>query len=182
VFPWWLQRLKRFIVSNTHFGAQSGGYTATGGQLWGIYFVAGLITLALSVLTVLPAGLILHNWKYGQIAVMVLTYFSYFVAFAYVQASSANLLWNNSTLGPLGFQSSIETTGLLKLYVTNAMAIVASLGLLIPWAVMRTLQYRVDHLRVTLSTSLDEFQGAKTGSVTAVGAELGEFFDLELSL
>jgi uncharacterized membrane protein YjgN (DUF898 family) len=181
LFPWWLQRLKRFILSNTHFGGEFGEYTATGGQLWAIYLVATLITLGLSLVTVLPVSLMLQNWKYGWIATMVPAYFSYVVAYAYVQANSANLLWNNSTLGPLRFESSLETIGLLKLYLSNAMAITASLGLLIPWAVMRTLQYRVDHLRVS-AASLNAFCAEQADSVAAVGAEVGEFFDLDLSL
>jgi len=46
---------------------------------------------------------------------------------------------------------------------------------------MRTLQYRVDHLRVT-ATSLEQFHGERIGAVAAAGAEVGEFFDLDLSL
>jgi uncharacterized membrane protein YjgN (DUF898 family) len=181
LFPWWLQRLRRFIVSNTHFGGQFGRYTATGGQLWAIYLTAGVIALGLSLVTTLPLSLIVQHWKYGWIFVMVPAYFCYAVAFAFVQANSVNLFWDNSTLGPVRFQSSLETIGLLKLYVTNAIGIGASLGLLIPWAVIRTLQYRVDHLRVT-ATSMEQFHGERTGSVAAVGAEVGEFFDLDLSL
>ena len=46
---------------------------------------------------------------------------------------------------------------------------------------MRTLQYRVDHLRVS-AASLNAFCAEQADSVAAVGAEVGEFFDLDLSL
>jgi uncharacterized membrane protein YjgN (DUF898 family) len=71
---------------------------------------------------------------------------------------------------------------MVKLYLTNALAILASLGLLTPWAVIRTLKYRADHLKVFLQGELSYFQGAEASAVQAVGAELGDFFDMDLSL
>jgi uncharacterized membrane protein YjgN (DUF898 family) len=109
-------------------------------------------------------------------------YAGYVLAFAYVQARSGNLVWNHTHLGLLRFHSTLRWVDLLKLYVTNALGIVVSLGLLIPWAVMRTLKYRVDHMRVLQKGDLTEFQGSDIGSVAAVGAETVDFFDLDLSL
>jgi uncharacterized membrane protein YjgN (DUF898 family) len=71
---------------------------------------------------------------------------------------------------------------LIRLYVSNALGIVATLGLLIPWAVMRTLKYRADNMRVLLEGDLGEFQGSDTTSVSAVGAEMVDFFDVDISL
>jgi uncharacterized membrane protein YjgN (DUF898 family) len=109
-------------------------------------------------------------------------YAGYVLAFAFVQARSGNLVWNHTHLGPLRFQSTLRCRDLLKLYVTNALGIVASLGLLIPWAVMRTLKYRADHMRVLQEGELTEFQGSDMSSVAAVGAETIDFFDVDLSL
>lgn len=69
-----------------------------------------------------------------------------------------------------------------KLYFSNAIGILASVGLLIPWAVMRTLKYRADNLRVLLDGELADFTGDNRTAVQAAGAEMGEFFDLDLSL
>jgi len=76
----------------------------------------------------------------------------------------------------------LSARGLAKLYFTNALAIVVSLGLLTPWAVMRTLKYRADHMRVIRESDLSDFHGAEATAVQAAGAELGEFFDVDLSL
>jgi uncharacterized membrane protein YjgN (DUF898 family) len=70
----------------------------------------------------------------------------------------------------------------LKLYVTNALGIVASLGLLIPWAAIRTWKYRADHTRVFQDGALAQFQGSDRSKVAALGAETLDIFDLDLSL
>ena len=69
-----------------------------------------------------------------------------------------------------------------KLYLTNTIGIVFSLGMLTPWAVMRMLKYRFEKLRVQLEGNLSEFKGSETSAVQAVGAEMQEFFDLDFSL
>jgi uncharacterized membrane protein YjgN (DUF898 family) len=70
----------------------------------------------------------------------------------------------------------------VRLYVTNALGIVASVGLLIPWAVMRTLKYRADNMRVLQEGELSEFWGSDMSAVAAVGAETADFCDVDLSL
>lgn len=109
-------------------------------------------------------------------------YIGYVLAFAYTQARSGNLVWNHTHLGPLRFCSTLRSRDLLKLYGTNALGIVASLGLLIPWAVMRTVKYRADNMLVLQEGELSEFQGSDRSAVTAVGAETVDFFDVDLSL
>jgi len=184
-YPWWIRRLKRFIVEHTSYGGKKGAFFATGGQFFKIYFIAGLIVVAVMIPSGALASILLASTKkswLGPYLIAAPMYAGYVLAFAYVQARSGNLVWNHTHLGPLRFQSTLRCVGLLKLYVTNALGIVASLGLLIPWAVMRTLKYRADNMRVLQEGELTEFQGSDMGSVAAVGAETIDFFDLDLSL
>ena len=53
VFPWWIRRLKNFIVSGTSFGGENGELSATGGQFFKVYFVAGLIVIGAGAITAL---------------------------------------------------------------------------------------------------------------------------------
>jgi uncharacterized membrane protein YjgN (DUF898 family) len=117
-----------------------------------------------------------------MVAWVIGVYAIYVMGYAYIQARITNLVWNNTQLGPLYFKSSIGVRSLLRLYLTNALAILATAGLLIPWATMRTLKYRADHLSVTASGPLDEFRGSEDGSVRAVGAEVGDLFDFDMSI
>jgi uncharacterized membrane protein YjgN (DUF898 family) len=185
-FPWWMRRLKNFIVSHTSYGRKNGAFSATGGQFYGVYFRSGLIMVGMLIIVgVFSVMLFASMTKKSQLMVWLFAvpmYAGYVLAYAYVQAHSSNLVWNHTRLGPLRFQSDLRGWGMAKLYVTNALAIIASLGLLIPWAVMRTLKYRADHMRVLQEGDLAEFQGSDMSAVAAVGAETVDFFDMDLSL
>jgi uncharacterized membrane protein YjgN (DUF898 family) len=185
-FPWWIKRLKDFLISHTSYGSRSGVFSATGGQFFSVYFRSGLIMAGVlflvglfSTLTIATTVKKLQNMVW---LILVPTYAGYVLAYAYVQAHSSNLVWNHTRLGPLRFQSFLGGWGMAKLYVTNALVIIASLGLLIPWAVMRTLKYRADHMRVLQEGELAEFQGSDLSAVEAIGAETVDFFDVDISL
>lgn len=182
LFPWWMRRLRHFIVTRTTFGGQSAQFGATGRQFFRVYLVSGLILFAAG----LSAGALIfalkNGGKHALLVAPVPVYVGYVFAFAYVRANTANLVWNHSELGPLRFQSTLRARGLARLYLTNALGIIASAGLLTPWAVIRTLRYRVDNVHVILQGTLDRFQGAQQDTVSAAGAEMSEFFDLDLSL
>ena len=184
-FPWWLRRLKNLIVSHTAYGGRNGELSVTGTQFFKVYFMAGLVMIGAAMLTgvIVAAGFrAAKDSPYVLYAAMVPAYIGYVFAFAYIQARISNLVWNHTELGPLRFESTLKGRGLAKLYVTNALAILGSVGLLIPWAVVRTLKYRADHMRVRVEGSLGEFRGGEHSAVQATGSEVGEFFDMDLSL
>jgi uncharacterized membrane protein YjgN (DUF898 family) len=186
VFPWWIKSFKSFIISHTSYGARNGTFFATGGQFFKIYFFAGLITIGIAIaaigLSVLLGFIGFKKMQYLMIVIVVVIYVGYVLAYAYIQAHAGNLVWNHTRLGPLRFQSSLSARGLIKLYLSNALGIICSLGLLIPWAVMRTLKYRADHMHVFLEGSMSDFQGGETSAVQAIGAETMDFFDMDFSL
>jgi len=186
LFPWWLNNVKQYMVHYAFFGGQRGQYSATGSQFFRVYFMAGLILAAsgllAAVITPLIAGALSIKKDWYIIVISAPLYLGYMLAFAYVRANINNLVWNHTRLGPLRFISTLTGRGLGKLYFTNAAGIIASLGLLIPWAVMRTLKYRADNMRVLVDGELTAFTGGTESTVQAAGAELGAIFDLDLSL
>lgn len=184
-FPWWLRRLKHFIVSHTSYGGKKGEFSATGGQFFKVYFSAGLVAIGFGILAAILVAVSLSFMKTSRVFFVVAgvpAYAVYVLAYAYVQAHISNLVWNHTRLGPLRFRSTLLGRGMAKLYLVNALGIIASLGLLIPWAVMRTLRYRAEHMQVVLEGDLSAFRGAGGSAVPAAGAELGDFFDVDVSL
>jgi uncharacterized membrane protein YjgN (DUF898 family) len=184
LFPWWLSRLKCFIVGHTAYGGKNGLLSTTGGQFFKIYFCAGTGFILIIILAFIPllAFHLSKNSPYYLVLISVQAYASYVLAYAYVKSHSANLVWNETTLGPLLFRSTLVGRTMAKYYLTNALAIIASAGLLTPWAVMRTMKYRADNMSVLVWGELTDFCGSDMSSVSAAGAELGEFFDMDLSL
>lgn len=184
-FPWWIRRFKNFIISHASYGGKKGEFSATGRQFFKVYFNAGLIVVAVWILTAILSDVTFSFMKKSQVMFLLTAippYIGSVFAYAYVQAHSSNLVWNNIRLGPLRFQSTLLARGMTKLYLTNTLTIIASLGLLTPWAVMRTLKYRADNLRVVQEGDLTDFEGGEASAVQAAGAEFGDFFEVDLSL
>jgi uncharacterized membrane protein YjgN (DUF898 family) len=187
IFPWWIRRLKNFIVANTSFGGKFGSFSARGGQFFGIYFKGGLVAGGLVLIVgilidVIGYSIMQMTWYVKWLSALPI-YVAYVSGYAYVKARTGNLVWNSTRLGPLRFDSTLRARDMMGLYITNALAIIFSIGLLTPWAVMRTLRYRAENMKVILEGRLAEFQGAPdTATVKAAGAEVGEFFEVDLSL
>jgi len=183
LFPWWYARLKRFLVRRAAYGGRHGELDVKGAAFFKVYFVGGLMMSIMGGIAGVvffkmfsPTGVI------GAYAVTLAVYAGYVLGFAYIKANLTNLVWNHARLGPLRFRSTLRTRALARLYLTNAVAILGSLGLLIPWAVIRTLKYRADNFRVGLQGDLGAFEAQAALGVAATGAEVGEMFDLDVSL
>jgi uncharacterized membrane protein YjgN (DUF898 family) len=188
-FPWFAARQKVFVVSNHAFGRSPFGCDLSTRAFFGVYLRAGLITLALSVPVVALTGFAMPrlltseslSWLSWLLPAVGL-YGSYAIAYAYLQARTANLLWN-ATYGPgLRFSSTLSATKLLKLYAGNLLAAACTAGLLIPWAVIRTLKYRLENFAVVVEPGIAHEANPAFASVGATGQELGDFFNLDLGI
>ena len=82
----------------------------------------------------------------------------------------------------VSFQSTLSAVRMIWIYLSNAIAIVFSLGLLIPWASVRTVRYRLSNLVVYSSGDLDTFVASEQEKVEAVGEEVAEFLDFDLGI
>jgi uncharacterized membrane protein YjgN (DUF898 family) len=90
--------------------------------------------------------------------------------------------WRYTKLGPLSFRADYRARDFVWLYFTNGLAILCSLGFLVPWAAVRMYRYRVEKLRVRQTGSLEDFVGVEHAPVRATGAEVSDLFDFDLSL
>ena len=184
-FPWWMKSIKAFTVTHTVYGGQTGQFYATGGSFFRVYAVSALMMIPFGIVTgVLVSTLFesLRGSPYFHYFLSAPVYVGYVFAYAYIKANITNTVWKNIRLGPVLFHSRFKTMDLIKLYVSNAVGIIVTVGLLIPWAVVRTFRYRVEHTEVYRSGALTDLTGDRRESVSAAGAELIDFFDFDLSL
>jgi uncharacterized membrane protein YjgN (DUF898 family) len=106
----------------------------------------------------------------------------YAISYAYVQSHLTNLLWNN-TYGPgVRFNSSLHPGRLLWIYIGNIVAVAATAGLLIPWAVVRALKYRLQSFAMIAQGEIVHEANTAYALVGATGQELGDFFNLDLGI
>ena len=59
--------------------------------------------------------------------------------------------------------------------------LIITLGLATPWAQIRMAKYRMDHLKILGESNWDKFVGEKKENARAMGEEIAEMFDLDLS-
>lgn len=188
-YPWFMARQKAFVVSHHALGTTGFGCRISAGDYFAIYLIGGLILAALVFpLTVAMGFAMASQWLpesvswLGFVAPLVLMYAAYAVVYAYIQARTANLMWNG-TYGPgIRFSSSLGAWKLARLYIGNAVAVAATAGFLIPWAVVRTLRYRLENLAVTVEGDVLFEANPALERVGATGQELGDIFNLDLGI
>jgi uncharacterized membrane protein YjgN (DUF898 family) len=113
----------------------------------------------------------------AMLPALAIVYPALLAATAVVRARLANLLYGGIRLGPHWLTCHQRGRDLVVLYLVNLVAVVCSLGLLIPWAKVRVARYTASNLRlfavgpIHAEKLLDDEPGA-----TGVGlADLGDF-------
>ena len=197
LFPYMLYRQKKFMVENSSYGAAPFSFSATVKDFYilslkiglGFAVIFGLIGISVAMS---GNGLLSAVSKGGgtealpglAIIPLVVLPLVYFFMLVYGQTALANLSWNGTNLASGAFRSTLRTRDMALLFVTNALAIMFSLGLMIPWAAIRLTRYRFEHLALETTGGLDGVVAAAGGgsAVGAAGDEIGDVFDMQLDI
>jgi uncharacterized membrane protein YjgN (DUF898 family) len=188
-FPWFMARQKAFVLSHHAFGTTRFGCDVSAREFFGIYILGFIILLALVVPAAGLMGLAVatqalpeaYSWI-GFAVPIVLIYAAYAVVHAFIQARTTNLLWNGAHGPGIRFSSTLKAVRLARLYIGNVIAIAATAGLLIPWAVIRTLRYRLENVAMHVSDETPHVANSALERVGATGQELGDIFNLDIGL
>ena len=100
----------------------------------------------------------------------------------YFQVRIQNLIWNNLSLGGHRFASEARVWALFRITLVNLILTALTLGFYRPFAVIRTLRYRLEAVRMVPAGNLDSFVASSEAAVSAFGAETTDLFDFDLSL
>jgi len=68
---------------------------------------------------------------------------------------------------------------LARIYLSNLLLLLVTLGLYYPWAKIRQARYQLENLRVAAPQGLDLFSASVAETAGATGEELGSFFDVD---
>ena len=86
----------------------------------------------------------------------------------WLEAAAARLTWRSIRLGPLHFHCTWAAMELLKLRLTNSLALLFSLGLAWPWVRIRTSRYRLEGILISPAGALEGFLGGEVEQVSAL--------------
>lgn len=195
-YPWFAYREREFVIDHHGYGRSCFRFDVRITEFYKIYGIAilalvvsgSLIGATYSVFLA-PALETLYRTIPDMVRISPFVwmlpgagFLVYLGFFAYLRARLQNLAWNHTRIEGIGFESRLSTSGIFWLYLTNTIAIVLSIGFLIPWAEVRMMRYRIERLTLFSPQSLDRFVAGETEKASATGEEVGEFFDLDISL
>lgn len=184
VYPLVIAKVTLLHVNRSSYGTAAFECRATVGRFYGIYVLALLLFIMLMVCAGFVVAMTLSAFP---IAAAVLFPVMYFVGGAlllgFMRSRTSNLVFNATRLeGGISLSSRLSAATLARIYGFNLAAIALTLGLAVPWAVMRTARYRAECLQLRVQGDLDSFVAAATRDVAATGEAMGEMFDVDFSL
>jgi len=172
--PYVFYRQKKFLVENSSFGQSRFSFHATWKDYYRILMTASLLAL----LAVAVVGVAFFTFE----PLVLLAVPIYLYVFAYFSVKSGNLFYNSSRLSRHRLESTMEVRDYLWLVLTNTLATALTLGIFHPWAKVRALRYKMQHLSLLPAGELNALVAGKQKAVGAVGDATGDFFDLDLGL
>lgn len=188
-YTWFAARSKVFVVSHHALGLTRFGCELRVRDFLKAYVLAGLLLIVLMLPVGFAVGFGMEKIELPEsiawlrfIIPALLMYVVYAVVYAYLQARTLNLLWNGSHGLGLRFASTLKARRMVKLYLGNLVAIAASAGLLIPWAIIRTLRYRLENFSITQQGADTYLANPALERVGATGQEFGDIFNVDLGL
>lgn len=174
-YPWVRHRQSQFVVGRARFGTLPFQFGASTRGFFRIYF-DGALWASSAFLLVGLGFLVREAMPIALPAAAIVLVHAYYD----VTASVANLTYNETTLARHSFESRLRASSMTAIQLTNTLAIVLSLGLLVPWAKVRMARYRASCLTFYAVGGLDDFVAHQEQDVSALGEEMGEMFDIDI--
>ena len=193
-YPWFVASRNRFLVSNTRFGTKPLSFEMALMEFYLAYFVALLLAVVIAipsfmVLGGIAAALAAIEQPVEQATAVIIMLLNvglfmmlYLVVIGYLKAAITNTVFRHTTIGEHGFESTLHTGKMIWLYLSNAVAIACSVGLLVPWARVRLARYRAEHLTLLAAADLDGFMAEERQRTSAAGEELSGMLDVDVGI
>jgi len=187
-------RRARFAVTHSRFGTLDFAYHADRSPFIALYikamlvtlgavFVVGLVMTIIFYMMTTIAGVSANEYYSSFVFILYpVVFLAYVLPFAYLNAGRQNLLLGNATLGPHALRSNVAVYDLFIIYLSNLVMIALSLGLLMPWAKVRLMRYRLSCVQVVVHGDIVSQSRGDDGSSGAAADTLGEALSLDFGL
>ena len=101
-----------------------------------------------------------------------------------IQGGTFNYVAQNLTMEGVRFSSTLNKGEFAWLYFTNLLAVVGTLGLALPWAIVRAHAYKVSHFYVHIDDPrvMDRIRSAAQREGSGVGDAATDLMDIEVGI
>ncbi|GGA66923.1 membrane protein [Arenimonas soli] len=196
LLPWVRKHQQEYIVTGHRFGGLRFSFQGELGPYYipfAICLGAGFAAYFVMVLAVFAGALLFDGARTGgetdpnglMLSVLLPVVVVYLVLLAlpvFLRTRYTNLMWGNSRLGPHRFACTLRARDIIWIYLSNGVAILCTLGLAVPWAMVRLAKYRAAHFELLALGDLDEFVAEAERAEGAASAELVDALDLDVGI
>jgi uncharacterized membrane protein YjgN (DUF898 family) len=189
LYPFFAFQKKRLALNFLRFGDCTFKFTGRVGRFYRIYLNASL-WLLIPCCTFAAIGIYsaatdqIYPIREPLLQYGLSAFFFVFgtIAKVEVQARRFTYVWNHTTAGAHRFLAEMSASQLLKIKALNALAIIGSLGLAVPWARLRTTRYTLSCLTILPASTLDTINHVGSSHGTALGDSASDFFGVDIGL
>ena len=196
--PFAHQRLKAYQHDNSWFGQTRFSFHARPGQFYLLYLMllAAILVFAIALGAAGFGGLLgtliraqqdaAHADPRVLLKAVLIIYGALLLMGVLIgpafHALVTNLIWNNTRLGEHRIECNMAPLRLVWITVSNFVLVVLTLGMFIPWAMVRLARFQAQSMALLPASDLQEFVAADPETVGAIGAEAATVFDFDIAL
>lgn len=193
LLPYLHYRFKRYQHNHALLGSTPARFTGRAGHFYAVYGILLAATIGVGVIFGIVSaiagaglwggGLEMSIFGIGLMLMIILFYLLYLVLFAAFVVMIQNRVWNHTSIGQVSFRSNARVLPMARIYLVNVILLILTLGLYTPFAVIRSLKYRLESVTAVSAVGMDQFLAqASTGQVGAAGEGAADLFDFDIGL
>lgn len=192
-YPLFVWMRHKFRIDNARYGTLPLTFNASNSKFFNAYGSAFCLLMFASLGGLLITryenvigsgiGLFLDNPETlrvfsNYIVVSISSCFILFIV-TYIRVTTLNTLFMHTRLGRHRFSSTLKVFPLFWIYLSNIIAIIFSVGLLIPWAKIRAARYRLANIKFLVDGDLDMHVAQMQHETSEIGADTSEMLDMD---
>lgn len=198
LYPLFEYKRFKFLVNNKQFGKTNMKFEPKISRYYKIYimtiliFTAGVFLSGFFIGAFSPMVSSLFNLPDIKMTKGVITLISLFFVFSiyalfilftysYTYSRLYNYMYNNTTLSNISFRANLSSRQLLYIYFTNAILILITFGLFVPFAKVRLAKYKLSCITL-ISPDIKEFEANNIDNNKALFEEGGDLLGYDLGL
>jgi uncharacterized membrane protein YjgN (DUF898 family) len=198
LLPWMHHALKRYQHSRISYGSVAARFKPAVRRFYFIY-MKGLLLLFVSaaigsfaaigivwVIDAVRAELDLGGHGTTRTAAMITAgaagVIAYLGAWPFFATRLQQLVWGNTQLGPVGFETRIRAWPLMRLVFKCVLLTLMTGGLYWPYAAVALARYRIESMEVIAPAVLNETVAGVSASPVATGEGAADLFGLDVGL
>lgn len=187
LYPVALRKIDEFLYNNLSYGDKKFSSELSSGTYYKAAIGAFVIIVGLMfVVVAMTAGMggDIRSGASGAGFVFIVMYvLALSIAAAFYKALIRNHIYQNTQVAEIAtLGSDVSVGGLTWLHLSNALAIMFSLGLALPWVKIRTANFYAEHTQVAITPEIDKVLEPMMQEASAIGEEVSQVFDVDVAL